>query len=469
MQSNMKKTMGWKLVLPAVLILSQPIVAFFDVLPDSIGYLLFCFALMRLADLNETLAEAMAQFKRMIWISLGVFAMQAYIYGVLSKDATKLNPYEIPTMVLLGSFALCALQICFLLPAYRNFFTGMNALCDRYGSEERIRTDKKGYSQGERMARRAGVYVVVTSLLSLLPELSVLTTFEYEMEKLPFDWYRFIGLFRVTALLVSAVLFVVFAVRFARWWHAVFKDERLMQTLESRYEAEILPCTEMLMMRRLRFAIVFLTIGSGFVLNLRIEQHNLLPGIFGAVFIGLGVWIFGEYLPHKKSLLLLSAFLGAISVGQIAFNRYYTHYYSYEESGWDLEAYRLFFELRLTEMAEALLFAFLLCELLRALLSFVKEHVCEQYAGASGAAVSAAATERLQKKFRTRIYATVALFCVSAICSMTEIFFQLQYAWMWWISLALTSAAITCFASLLYALLDHLSWQAHDTPVHKRD
>ena len=157
MQSNVKKHLGLKMALPAILILSHPVIAFYDVLPDCIGYLLLCLSLMRLSDLNERLSDALGQFKRMIWISLGLFALQYYVYEVLS-GAGKLNPYEVPTMILLGAFASSVLQICFALPAYRNFFLGMEGLSSRHGGEHL-------QGKSERMARRSGIFVVLSAVL----------------------------------------------------------------------------------------------------------------------------------------------------------------------------------------------------------------------------------------------------------------------------------------------------------------
>jgi hypothetical protein len=461
MQSNTKRHFGLRLALPAMLILAHPVIGFYDILPDAVGYLLLCVSLMRLSDLNERLSDALGQFKRMIWISLGIFILQYYVHHVLS-GVGKLNPYEVPTMVLLGAFASSVLQICFALPAYRNFFLGMEALVIRHGGEEL-------QGKSERMARRTGVFVVLSAILSALPELSVLTTFEFQEEKLPFDWYPFIGLFRAMVLMILIVLFLVWIVRYVRWWRALVRDALLMGTLEARYAAEVLPCTDMLTMRRFRFAVVFLALGSSCVLNLRIEQQNLFPSVFGAVLIAVGVLIFGEDMPQKKPLLAACAFLGAVSAGQLIFNALYTRYYSYEESGWDTEAYTLFLQLRLLEMLEALLVGILLCVFLRALLSFVRERVYERYGGEGSDAVSQRATERLQKRFRIRIYASAALFILAACCSMAELFFQMEYPWLWWIATAVGAVAIGCFVSLLYAVLDHLSWQASDVPMHKRD
>ena len=97
-----KLGIGW--LIPGAIMLANPVIAFYDILPDCIGYLLLCISLFRLADLNSSIADALKRFRTLIWISGGGLLMQYYIYHVLSK-VPKINPHEIPTTILLCAFA----------------------------------------------------------------------------------------------------------------------------------------------------------------------------------------------------------------------------------------------------------------------------------------------------------------------------------------------------------------------------
>ena len=202
--------MGW--LIPGAVMLANPVVAFYDILPDCIGYLLVCVALFRLADLNSYIADALKRFRTLIWISMGGLLMQYFIYNVLAKQPG-LKPQEIPTMVLLCSFVIAVPQIYFAVPAWRDLFRGFWQLAERHGGQAVFHYGKRNTNLCERMRRASGVLVVLLALLPILPEFSVLTTFEYEFEKLPFDWYQFIWLFRVTAIMVLTVLFLVWITR----------------------------------------------------------------------------------------------------------------------------------------------------------------------------------------------------------------------------------------------------------------
>ena len=457
----MKKTklgLGW--LIPGVIMLSNPVIAFYDILPDCIGYLLLCVALFRLADLNSSVADALKRFRTLIWVNIGGLLMQYYIYNVLSKEP-KLNPQEIPTMVLLCAFIMAVPQIYFAVPAYRDLFKGFWELAERHDGKAVFNYGKRNTNLCERMRRASGVFVILSAILSVLPEMSVLTTFEYELEKLPFDWYGFVWLFRVSAAMILTVLFLVWITRFIRFVLLFSRDREMMDSIEERYARDILPQSDMLSMRRLRFGIVFLTIGAALTVNICIEQQILVPNLLCAIFTCIGVLIFGEDLKQTKSFFIACGALGVLGIGELWLNNYYTKQYSYELSGWDPDAYKLFLGLRIVQVAGVFLAASVFLVLLNLLSNFVKERIFEHYKGPDTEVISARATERLHKSFGRRILVCKILFFVSATALALESIFQLDYPWIWWISVPTVIASTIAFASLLYALLDHLEWQSN--------
>lgn len=466
MKQKTKLGLGW--IIPGIVILSNPVVAFYDFLPDCIGYLLLCISLFRLADLNPSIADSLKRFRTLIWISIGGWLMQYYIYNVLSKEP-KLNPQEIPTMVLLCSFVIAVPKLYFAVPAYRDLFKGFWQLAERHEGKAVFHYGKKDSNLCERIGHASIVFVIVSTLLSILPELSVLTTFEYEMEKLPFDWYQFVWLFRVTAVMVLCVLFAVWMIRFIRFILLFIRDREMMESIRTRYERDIMPQTDMLSIKRLRFGIVFLTIGAALMINACIEQQILLPNLLCAVFTCIGVLIFGDDLKCTKLFFVACGALGALSIGELWFNSYYTNRYSYVESSWDPNAYTLFLGLRVLQVVEALLAAGMFWILLNLLSNFVKDRIFERYDGVDTEEISARATKRLHKQFDRRILVCEILFFLSAVVLAYESIFQLEYQWIWWISIPAVAASTIAFASLLYALLDHLEWQSNGKHPHKSE
>ncbi len=459
-----KLGLGW--LIPGAIMLANPVVAFYDILPDCIGYLFLCISLFRLADLNSSIADALKRFRTLIWVSAGGLLMQYYIYNVLSK-VPKINPYEIPTTILLCAFVMAVPQIYFAVPAWRDLFRGFWELAERHNGQAVFHYGKRNSNLCERMHRASGVFVVLSTLLSVLPELSVLTTFEYEMEKLPFDWYQFVWLFRVSAAMVLTILFLVWIIRLVRFILLFSKDTPMMDSIIARYERDILPESDMLSMRRLRFGIVFLVIGAVLTLNICIEEEILLPSLLCAIFTAIGVLIFGNDLQKRKPFFLSCGALGILSIGELVLNNYYTQYYSYEASSWNPDAYNLFLGLRALQVAQAFLAAGVFWLLLDLFSNFIKERVFEHYEGANAQELSARATERLHKSFSKYIVVCKILFFASAVSIALESIFQIDHPWLWWISVPMVIASAITFATFLYALLDHLVWQSNSKNTHK--
>ena len=459
-----KLGMGW--LIPGAIMLANPVVAFYDILPDCIGYLLLCVSLLRLADLNESIADALKRFRTLIWISMGGFLAQYYIYNVLAKEPG-LNPQEIPTMVLLCSFVIAVPQIYFAVPAWRDLFRGFWQIAERHGGQAVFQYGKHNSNLCERMRRASGIYVVLLALLPILPEFSVLTTVEYEFEKLPFDWYQFIWLFRVTAIMVLTVLFLVWIVRLIRFVLLFTRDEGMMDSIRERYGRDILPQSDMLSLRRLRFGIVFLVIGAALTVNICIEEKILVPSVLCAAFAVVGVLVFGNDLQGRKPFFLSCGTLGVLSIAELILNKYYTTYYSYEASGWDPNAYRLFLGLRAIQVAEAFLAAGMFYLLLNLFAGFIKERVFEKYEGTDTEALSARATARLHRSFEKKIFACKILFFAAAAAIAAESIFQIDYPWLWWISVPMVVASTITFATFLYALFDQLVWQSGKGEAHK--
>lgn len=458
MKFKVRRYLGLLWCIPAVLFLFEPMIAFSDVLPNWIGYLILYLSLSQLSDLDSGIEESRMQFKKMIWIGLGSAVMQYYLYHVIPGTDGKMNAYETPMWILLCSFVLLILQCIFLLPAYREFFLGLGALAERHNGAALLKT-RRGKTRYERMAKASAVFVIVTSILSVLPELSLLTTFEYEVEKLPFDWYQFIGLFRTTAGFASFIIGLIWLIRFIVIVVATARESTMMTALEERYSAEVLPKIGILTLRRVRFAFALLMIGTVFTLNVRIDSEMLLPSAITAILFCAAIPVLGDFAKGKAYFFTAASLLFGASIAQtLLCNRYLDKYSVFDMSLYKPDAYVEFFILRLVEIVESLAVFVLMWMLLRSIRMMVCSETAEIYDNDRGG-VSSGATKRLHRRFHIRIYISGVLCFLAAIAKALESYFQLEYPWLWWIATPLTVAAAIFFNTLLYAVIDQLEWQ----------
>ena len=81
----------------------NPNVIVIDILPDFIGYMLLCGALLKLSDFNDTVGEAVGGFKKMILVDGAKWLAVMWIFGISSPD-------ERTSSMLLWSFVFCVLE-----------------------------------------------------------------------------------------------------------------------------------------------------------------------------------------------------------------------------------------------------------------------------------------------------------------------------------------------------------------------
>ncbi len=470
MQFKAKKKLGLGLLLPAMLFLAEPIVAFTDLLPNCIGYLLLCAAILQVADLSDRINDAYERFKKMLWVSVGCFLAQLYINRVLVGGSEAMNAYERPVFLLICSFGLFLAHCYFLIPAYRDLFLGLNAVAERFGGSAVLLTNRRGRTHGERMAHAAGRFAFWNALLALLPEVSVLTTFEFAVEKLPFDWYEFIGLFRTLAGMASGVVSLLFFICILRYTHRLLGDKPLMEGLEGRYTKEVLPNTYVLGMRRYRFAFLFLMVGAAFTVRIRMDERDLLPTVIGAVLIGVGILWMGERLQGIKPLIGALCALAIISLLQRWRTAAYLELYlDAQASLYSSEAFRAYLGVRILTALEILCTLGVFFLLLRFLYALVRERLHVMYGGADAREISANATARLHKRMRIKLYVCAGVFGLSAAASLAEVILGVLYPWLWWITLAVSLSAVIVFLSLLFALLDELDDRLSTERLYKQE
>ena len=205
-----EKTMGFFWLTLGVCFLWDPIVGVADFLPDIIGWLLITVGISALADLNDDIAEAQSSFRRMLWVGLARIAAELLIFVFLGNTSDKLNPYERPVWTLLLAFSFAVLELCFLLPAFRNFWRGISALSECGGARNGLATpNRRGRSLCDRMAAVTVVFLLLHAVLTVLPELTVLTVFRRE-GVYNTSLYRFRDLFRGVSAVASGAVGLVF-------------------------------------------------------------------------------------------------------------------------------------------------------------------------------------------------------------------------------------------------------------------
>ncbi len=443
------------LCIPGIVFLFEPNIAFADYLPNAIGYCLLLWGISRVGELFDRLQDAAQGLTKMLWISLGILFGRAVLESFM-PESDQMNAFEGSTLSLIIGFVLAVMQIYYLLPALKDLFLGLEAVMERHGTRAPL-PEKKGKSAGERMAGFSAFFIFSNSVLSVLPELTVLSGASYAAGKSEFDWYRFIGLFRTVAGLAAGVIGLIWLIRAIWFLLRLCRDFDLMQTVEERYALEILPRHSMLLYRRACFAFAFLIIGAVFAINVRIDQKDLFPAFLSAVLCILGIlWTWEMWVELKKerlAALISGGLLLAVSaVRELLSYRYFDRYTTVEQAGYRTEAYSAYLGVRITSAAEVLTMAVFLISVICLLRAAVRRESAGDDASSS--------EKGFYRSVTVRANVASAAVAVAMLGNAAEALLHLQFPWLWWISLSLMLVAVALFASFVFAVREYLENRA---------
>ena len=450
----MKQRMGWLCFLLGGCFLWNPIVGVRDYLPDVIGYLLFCVGITKFADLNDRMAEAQKSFRAMLWISAGQMAAWLWVSQFLQKTDQEMSRYEEPVWLLVFSFAALALEWYFMLSGWKSFFKGLSELAERHGGSS-ILQEKRGIAAWENFLMATRVFVVIKTVLTVLPETAVLSSIEKEagQDSLIFDFFPYSSLFRVLAVMVGLVIGLLWLIGYLRLMRGVIKDQAWQDNLWEHYRAEILPDTGLLLNRRIRTSFVCIQVGALLCVNLTVLYRQLLPDWCGAILILIGCALLGNLFRGFKTGLAIAVAIVPVGVARMILNdAFLKDEFIPAATLRSPAAYQRYLPIRLLGWGETLLSLALLLLVMRSMMMLVKSHTAVEYA--DDAELSRRATDKLHVEMNRKAMQVCIGWALMAACKILEIELQPKYGWIWMVQLVVSLVAILLFFAYLNRLAE---------------
>lgn len=270
----------------AALLFANPIVAIIDPLPDFLAYLLLWWGLGYVADLQSHLAEARRGFLRMA----GIDALK--LVGLLFLITVPVAE-EQPSTQLLLTFVFSVVELIYAIPAWTHFFDGLYNLILNEGDADRY--DLATPARGKRPARRRALFellsggttlwIIARALLTTLPELTALSSFEHSgyVTNNDVDIYSFRGLFVLLAVAAMTVIGLRWLIRMLRLTVRLSRDDALHAALAARYTADVLPNEGLFRRRRIRLGLGVATAAALLSVDFYVEELNIIPDTLAAL------------------------------------------------------------------------------------------------------------------------------------------------------------------------------------------
>lgn len=330
----------WGLWLPALLLLSNANLHLLDFLPDFIAYALLLIGMRRLAFMDAGFAEVARAFRRMLLLSVARMVGLVWVY-------TATAAYEQPTLILSLCFVLGVLELMTILPACRQLFGSLSYLATRQdgtlvfesararkisrltaklqrleqmgGMDEsrRQKYDRKlrrlsrrpTTDVSDRVCRSCQMFAIVKTVFCVLPEFASLSYASYEAGAARFNWYAYINGFRALAFLAVTVVGIVWLSRTIAYCLHIAKDTPFWERVADLCEQDAALHPERRPNIQLRRAMILLTVGFVFFINLRLDGVNFVPGFVTPVAFLLALLCLRRYLPVAVSVLCGATFV----------------------------------------------------------------------------------------------------------------------------------------------------------------
>lgn len=310
MKKTADRTLSLGFLAAGACFLIDPFFRLFDFIPDFIGYLLILKGLSGLSDLDEHAVEAAKHFRRAALISAARIPVTMFVFGFSGVNEQSME-------VLLFSFTFAVLDALVLIPAIREVGRALTTQASMHGGTALLEPARHtDVSATDRMTRQSIAFLLFRDVLSVLPELTVLSSIESGNDGVS-RWsqvYGHIGLMRLLCaalVLIAGAAWLVCLFRFAA---CVRHDADFLYDLTDAHARLVLSNPGADVTKHTKNAFLMFGIGAALTASLFIDGIQILPDTLAAACFAAGALILGRRAEGTRLLAASCAVFVPINV-----------------------------------------------------------------------------------------------------------------------------------------------------------
>lgn len=289
MYGKLYKNIGLSLIIFAFLFLFEPNYGLIDLLPDFIGYIILCFALINLADINEKISSAFKMFRT------GALVGVAKIVAII---IFKMNFSEDDQLIsgAIVNFVSFVADSIIMIGGFKSLYEGLLDLGIFEGGEavhKKIR--QSGKTATEKIYFLTVFFVLYKGIICLLPELTSLQSNTQ---------YEFVHVVRWFAIVLVMPVSLVWLIKQIVYFAKVKNDKPFISALSQKYISHAENYPEFYLCRVLFVGLAGILTAVIFSINLYLENVNYLPNAFFFVIVIAFVFFLRKYSPKWKFALV---------------------------------------------------------------------------------------------------------------------------------------------------------------------
>ena len=296
--------MGFVLVIAGFLLLFNPVINVFDVIPDAIGFFLIVAGLTKLSYFVDRISKARGMFLKLALVELLKIASIFTIVGDVNSGSTKVL---LSFVFGIGEAVMFTLAVMWL-------FEGLSFSAVVYNATKvsEITKTKRGKNNDVFLRTRNYIifFYIFRCIATLIPELTELQMYDHIGEvhsySVPLTYFKD-DLYKLFGALVI-ILGIIYIVRVISYFTALKKDTQYRENFIKTYEDTRVTRPEFFLAHRMMTSLVLFTFGAVLTFTLLIDNVNILIGAISGVFFAVSALTMRKYVP--KAWIILP-FVGA--------------------------------------------------------------------------------------------------------------------------------------------------------------
>lgn len=334
------RVVGWSGLVWAFVFLMNPDIGILDILPDFIGYIIFCASIAKIADIDDSISEAHGLLQKMIYVSIAKFVALFVVFGLLP-------PTDRSVGMLLFAFVFTVFELIYVFPAIVKLTDGILYLSVRHEGTAAYTPSgllkKRGYQRTitEKVRRLSVIFVIAKAACRTLPEFASLTeqTFDSTAGS---SLYLYTNIFRMLGVLAELVFMLIWFIPTVRYIRLIKQDSVFVGNLERKYAAEIQSKPDRPARRAIKAAFFCFGAAAVFIPDMYFDSINVLPDTLSALCVILGLWMVRKHIKGWQKVSVIAAVYAVVSAAALVLDYRFRFKFYPESILRDIKAYNLY-------------------------------------------------------------------------------------------------------------------------------
>lgn len=458
---KIKRKTFYGLIVFCLVLLFNPNINIFDLLPDFIAWFILAKLFEKAADSAAYFEEARASFVKLGW--LNVAKLPAFLF-ILMVRGQNVHDNDIYTLI---SFSFAIVEAILVVQAIKNIFAALTHLGERTTASSLISPIPLSKS-GRRMLtvdalkESSYFFAICKSILYFLPDLFLLTRVNDKGQILTASKYYPEAL--IFAQLLGLIVGIIWLMRILKYTKAIYKEGLFTESLERMaIEDAELKFETKTTIRKISFSLTLMAVASIFMLEISLDSFNsinILPCfMFGIMFV-VAFYSMRHYSQKNIYLYVSGGVFTVISALEYAFSIIFHSSYEYLDLINNADARKSYLWVQIFGIAEFISLTVLLVILANTLKAFILNN--------TGVNPQSDRYLRMEKEYHkslfTKTYILIALGILSALAKCVNIFLNGEVQFVFttvndvmiaaspipWFNLVVTATAIFFIAYSLY-------------------